>query len=158
MRNDRGRRNLDFRKLICKERISRKFRDKLTKLKAGHFRLSFAQGCQRQQDLRKRPQIMPVIGDLELFDSYFLVAVGSGEAKEKSLDTREIFDDVIRRAQSKIVIGGVWGNHQQFLGAHAGFANLFQAVELGWWPGLSHPKELSRLRDQILLRYVHSGV
>jgi len=54
---------------------------------ADHFFLLLTQGHQRQQNLRKRPQVMAVIGgDRELLDACFLVAVGSSEAREKLLE------------------------------------------------------------------------
>jgi hypothetical protein len=60
------------------------FRDELLKLGAGELWLLLAQGRQRQQNLRKRPQVMAMIGgDRELLEAYSLVAVDSSEAKEK---------------------------------------------------------------------------
>src|SRR5512135_2190399 len=69
-------------------------------------------------------------GDFELLNSRFLVAVDSSEAEEKLLNSRQTPDDVIRRAQAKIRIGGVRRDYQQFLGVLIRFTDLFQAVEL----------------------------
>ena len=81
-------RNIEFGQLTSKERVLRELRDELLKLCAGHFCFFLAQGHQRQQNLRKRPQVVPMVGgDLELLDAYFLVAVDSSQADEKPLES-----------------------------------------------------------------------
>jgi hypothetical protein len=55
-------------------------------LSVGYFCLFLAQGRQRQQNLRKRPQIVAMIGGaLELLDPCLLVAVDSSEAEKNFL-------------------------------------------------------------------------
>ena len=54
----------------------------------------------------------------------------SSEAEEKLLNSWQTSDDVIRRAQAKIGIGGVWRDYQQFLGVRIRLTDHFQAVEL----------------------------
>ncbi len=76
-------RNIEFGQLTGKKRVLGEFRDELRKLFAGHFCLFLAQGCQRQQNLRKRPEIMAAFSsDLKLLDAGFLVAVDSSEAEK----------------------------------------------------------------------------
>jgi transposase InsO family protein len=123
--------NLELGQLTSKKRVFGEFRDELLQLCARHFWLFLAQRCQRQHNLRKWPQVVAVIGgDLELLDPYFLAAVDSREAEEKLLESGQTPDDVIRRAQAKIGIGGVWRDHQQSFGVLVSFADLLQAVEL----------------------------
>ena len=101
--NCRGRSNLDLGQLTSKKLVFREFRDKFAKLSVSYFWLLFAPGRQRQQNLRKRPQVAAIVGgDLDLLDPYFLVAMDSSEAEEESLDSWQTSDDVIRRAQAKI--------------------------------------------------------
>src|ERR1019366_4638187 len=100
--NNRGRRNIEFGQLTGKKWVFGKFRDEFRKLCACHFRLFLAQGRQRQQNFRKRPEIMAVLGgDFELLDPHFLVAVDSSKGKKQLLVYRQASDDVIRRAQGE---------------------------------------------------------
>ena len=67
--DSRGRRYPELGELIGKERILRKLRDEFPKLRAGHFCLFLAQDRHRQQDLRKRPQVVAALGgDFKLLD------------------------------------------------------------------------------------------
>lgn len=62
--------NPELRQLTRKERVLRKLSDKFVKLGARYFWLVFAQGRQHQQNLRKRPQVVAMIGcDLQLLDA-----------------------------------------------------------------------------------------
>ena len=121
--NRRGGSNLV--QLTGEKRIFGEFRDEFAKLSAGYFWFLFAQGRHRQQNLRKRPQVVAVIGgDLELLDACFLVAVDSSEAEKKLLDSRQTSDDVIRRAQAKIGIRGVRRDYQKSFSVQIGFTDL----------------------------------
>ena len=54
------------------------------KLVTGNLWLFLPQGRQRQQNLRKRPEVVAVRGGyLKLLDAQFLVAVDSSEAKKQ---------------------------------------------------------------------------
>ena len=107
------------------------FRDQFPELPAGHFCLFLAQRRQCQQDIRKRPQIVAMVGgDPRLLDPHFSVAVDDSEPQEKLLDSRRTPDGVIRLTQAQIGIRRVLRDHQEFVGVRVGLANPFQAVEL----------------------------
>lgn len=112
-----GRRNLELRQFTGKERVLGKLRDELAQLSPGYFWFLFPQGRQSQQYLCKRPQVAAVIGsDLELLDSRVLIAVDSGEADDKLLDSRQTSDNAPARGTAAIETkfsliptpGGTW--------------------------------------------------
>jgi len=69
-------------------------------------------------------------GNLELPEPRLLVAVDTGEAEEELLEQRQTADDVVRRTQRQIGIGGVRRHGQQALRVLVRFADHLQAVEL----------------------------
>src|ERR1700722_13734941 len=106
------RRHFEFGAFAGEERVFGTLRDEFLELDAGHFYLLFPQGRQRQQNLRKRSQIVAMFGgDFKLLDTCFLVTVDASEAEEKLLGSRQTPDEIIRHAQTKIGIRSVWGNH-----------------------------------------------
>jgi hypothetical protein len=65
--DNRGGKNIEFGQLASKKRVFGKFCDELLKLCAGHYCVLLTQGRQRQQNFRKRPEIIAARGgDLEL--------------------------------------------------------------------------------------------
>jgi len=127
----RGGRDPELGQFTGKKRVLGEFRDEFDQLSTRYFCLFLAQSRERQQDLRKRSQVVATVGgDLDLLDACFLVAVDSNEAEEKLLWSWQTPDEVIRRAQAQLRISGVRGDHQQFLGILVSLADLFQAVEV----------------------------
>src|SRR5579864_3233627 len=123
--------SFELGKFVGKKRVLGEFRGKFCKLYASYFRLFLAQSRQRQQSLRKRPEVVAVVGsNLQLLDSCFLVSMNSGKPEEKLFDARQAPDHVIRRAQAEIRVSSVRGNGQKPVGVLIGLADLLQAVEL----------------------------
>src|SRR5436309_6250220 len=98
---------------------------------SGELWLLLAQGGQRQQNLSERPEVPAARrDDRELLNPFASVAADSGEAEEEPLVQRLAPDQVIRRAQHQVGVGGVRRDLQQFLGVAARVADHAQAVQL----------------------------
>src|SRR5581483_33579 len=111
--NSRGRRSIEFGQFARKNRGVRELGDQLRKLRVCYIALLLAQARQRQQDLRKRPEIAAVgSGDLDLLYAAVLIAADSCEAEEEPLWRRQAPDDVVGRAQGEVGIGGIRGDRQ----------------------------------------------
>ncbi len=79
--DSRGKRSIEFGQLARKKQVLWEFRDQLRKLRLCYIALLLAKARQRQQDLRKRPEVAAVrSADLELLYAAALIAADSCEA------------------------------------------------------------------------------